>query len=88
MLVGRRSGRQFRIGDKLTIRVVAANLTKRQLDYEWVITAPEALETPAPAQRKPRAPHHDSKPAHRKLADTHRPAPRKSGHHGASKKKK
>src|SRR6201996_225443 len=36
-LVGRRSGRQFRIGDKLTIRVVAANLTKRQMDYEWVI---------------------------------------------------
>ena len=48
MLVGRRSGRQFRIGDKLTIRVVAANLTKRQLDYEWVITATEALEAPAP----------------------------------------
>jgi ribonuclease R len=38
-LVGRRSGRQFRMGDKVTIKVVAANLTKRQLDYEWVITA-------------------------------------------------
>jgi ribonuclease R len=36
-LVGRRSGRQFRMGDKVTIRVVAANLTKRQLDYEWVM---------------------------------------------------
>lgn len=36
-LVGRRSGRQFRMGDKVTIRVVAANLAKRQLDYEWVI---------------------------------------------------
>ena len=24
------------MGDKLTIKVVAANLTKRQLDYEWV----------------------------------------------------
>jgi ribonuclease R len=40
-LVGRRSGRQFRMGDKVTIKVVAANLTKRQLDYEWVITAAE-----------------------------------------------
>lgn len=36
-LVGRRSGRQFKIGDKVWIKVVAANLEKRQLDYEWVI---------------------------------------------------
>ena len=51
MLVGRRSGRQFRIGDKLTIRVVSANLAKRQLDYEWVITATESpggARSPAP----------------------------------------
>lgn len=38
-LAGRRSGRQFRMGDKVTIKVVAANLAKRQLDYEWVIAA-------------------------------------------------
>ncbi len=36
-LVGRRSGRKFRMGDKVRIKVIAANLTKRQLDYEWVI---------------------------------------------------
>jgi ribonuclease R len=36
-LVGRRSGRSFRMGDKVNIKVVAANLDKRQLDYEWVI---------------------------------------------------
>ena len=36
-LVGRRSGRKFRMGDKVWIKVVAANLTKRQLDYEWVV---------------------------------------------------
>lgn len=36
-LVGRRSGRTFRMGDKVTIRVMAANLEKRQLDYEWVM---------------------------------------------------
>jgi ribonuclease R len=35
-LVGRRSGKQFRMGDKVWIKVVAANLSKRQLDYEWV----------------------------------------------------
>jgi ribonuclease R len=38
-LAGRRSGRQFRMGDKITIKAVAANLAKRQLDYEWVIAA-------------------------------------------------
>jgi ribonuclease R len=36
-LVGRRSGRTFKMGDRLSIRVVAANLEKRQLDYEWVL---------------------------------------------------
>jgi ribonuclease R len=36
-LVGKRSGRVFRIGDKIYIRVVAANLDKRQLDFEWVM---------------------------------------------------
>lgn len=38
-LVGLRSGRKFRMGDKLWIKVVAANLTKRQLDFEWVLAA-------------------------------------------------
>ncbi len=36
-LVGKRSGRSFRMGDKVTIKVVAANLEKRQLDYELVL---------------------------------------------------
>jgi len=36
-LVGKRSGRRFRMGDKVTIKVVSANLAKRQLDYEWVL---------------------------------------------------
>ncbi|MEO8769113.1 MAG: ribonuclease R [Ferruginibacter sp.] len=35
-LVGMRSGRRFRMGDKVMVKLVAANLTKRQLDYEWV----------------------------------------------------
>jgi ribonuclease R len=37
-LVGLRSGRKFSMGDKVMIKVVAANLDKRQLDYEWVIS--------------------------------------------------
>ena len=38
-LVGRRSGRRFRMGDKVWVKVVATNLSKRQIDYEWVITS-------------------------------------------------
>ena len=40
-LVGRRSGRTFRMGDTVWIKVVAANLEKRQLDYEWIMKAEE-----------------------------------------------
>ena len=36
-LVGQRSGKKFNMGDKVMIKVVAANLAKRQLDYEWVV---------------------------------------------------
>jgi ribonuclease R len=35
-LVGMRTGKTFRMGDHITIKVVAANLDKRQLDYEWM----------------------------------------------------
>ena len=52
-LVGRRSGRKFRMGDKVWIKVVAANLTKRQLDYEWVVAVDaEAGDKPVKAKRK------------------------------------
>ena len=57
MLVGSRSGRTFRMGDKVRIRVVAANLTKRQLDYEWVLTPAETvaevvIDDAAPAKKR------------------------------------
>ncbi len=35
-LIGMQTARKFRIGDKVTIRVVAASLAKRQLDYDLV----------------------------------------------------
>ncbi|HEY0680342.1 MAG TPA: RNB domain-containing ribonuclease, partial [Chitinophagaceae bacterium] len=38
-LVGRRSGRRFAMGDKVWVKVIATNLTKRQIDYEWVIAS-------------------------------------------------
>ena len=43
-LVGRRSGRTFRMGDRVRIKVIAANLTKRQLDYEWILL-PDTVDT-------------------------------------------
>jgi len=46
-LVGARSGRRFRIGQEVEIRVVAANLAKRQLDYELE----EELQQGQPAVR-------------------------------------
>jgi ribonuclease R len=52
MLVGARSGRKFRMGDKVKIKVVAASLEKRQLDYEWVLTP--AVEEPV-AEEKPKS---------------------------------
>lgn len=51
-LVGMRSGRRFRMGDKVRVKVVATNLSKRQIDYEWVIAASVAEEQ-AP-DKKPR----------------------------------
>jgi ribonuclease R len=36
-LVGKRSCWAFRIGDSVRIKLVAANLTKRQLDYDWIM---------------------------------------------------
>jgi ribonuclease R len=36
-LVGLRTGRKYRMGDIVTIKVVSANLGRRQLDYELVI---------------------------------------------------
>ena len=35
-LVGMRTGTKFRMGDAVRIKVIAANLEKRQLDYHWI----------------------------------------------------
>jgi len=51
-LVGQRSGKKFRMGDKVWIKVVAANLTKRQLDYEWVVAATVPEEQPVKEKAK------------------------------------
>ncbi|MBC7830019.1 MAG: ribonuclease R [Chitinophagaceae bacterium] len=51
-LAGMRSGRKFRMGDKVRIKIVAANLTKRQLDYEWVISTMLAEDRQQPDEDK------------------------------------
>ncbi|HKZ67685.1 MAG TPA: ribonuclease R [Chitinophagaceae bacterium] len=59
-LVGMRSGRKFRMGDKVRIKVAAANLIKRQLDYDWVpasdpvITGTEEIVKTKPKGKKKR----------------------------------
>lgn len=64
-LVGRRSGRAFRMGDKVMIRVVAANLDKRQLDYEWVLKA-DAEEGGEVKSQKPKVKSQKAKGAVKK----------------------
>ncbi|HYC40705.1 MAG TPA: ribonuclease R [Chitinophagaceae bacterium] len=51
-LQGRRTGRKFRMGDKVWIKVVGANLTKRQLDYDWVIAGEVGKEKRAQREKK------------------------------------
>ena len=55
-LAGRRSGRKFKMGDKVWVKVVAANLTKRQIDFEWMIDGGKETEeeTETPKQKKKR----------------------------------
>lgn len=49
-LVGGRTKRKFRMGDKVRIKVIAANLTKRQLDYEWVTDLKGTVKDAKPAK--------------------------------------
>jgi ribonuclease R len=48
-LQGLRTGKKFRMGDAVTIQVVAANLEKRQLDYHWVPAKGDLVARPAVA---------------------------------------
>ena len=51
-LVGLRTKQKFRMGDMVRIKVVADNLTKRQLDYEWAPVKPAKLKTEKPEKVK------------------------------------
>ena len=53
------------MGDKVNIKVVAANLLKRQLDYEWVVATSmkEEHEMSASAQERIKGTQHKMKSA-------------------------
>ena len=43
MFEGLRSGTKIGLGDKITVRVVAADLAKRQLEFEWLEEGADGL---------------------------------------------
>lgn len=51
-LVGIRTGKKFRMGDKVEIKLVAANLEKRQLDFEWIPNIESLKEKAIKAKKK------------------------------------
>ena len=58
-LCGRRTGKEFRLGDRVSIKVKAANLEQRQLDFELIedeetVSAPRAGARRTPAVRSDR----------------------------------
>ena len=74
MLVGRRSGRQFRIGDKLTIRVVSANLPNANWTTNGSSQRRRPWRRPLPRIRKLRPVHKnpESSPSPGSPAMTHK----------------
>ncbi|WP_298734656.1 ribonuclease R [uncultured Chitinophaga sp.] len=51
-LIGLHTGRKFRIGDKVMIRVLAANMAKRQLDYDLAEELAPSGKAGKPAKAK------------------------------------
>jgi ribonuclease R len=86
-LAGRRTGRQFRMGDKVMIKIVAANLAKRQLDYEWVIAGTAKAENPEDGQTTAKGPK-PSKELKTGKSSRHKDTDEKSKEKKHKKKKK
>lgn len=51
-LVGIRTGKKFRMGDKVQIKLVAANLEKRQLDFDWIPNVASLREKAVKGKKK------------------------------------
>jgi ribonuclease R len=55
-LIGSRTGIKFAIGDSIKIKVVAANLEKRQLDFEWIGNEKQMQHKSSLSRKRPDAP--------------------------------
>ncbi len=53
-LIGKRTNTKFAIGDAIKVTVVAANLEKRQLDFEWVTDLHQHAKASPKKDSKPR----------------------------------
>jgi ribonuclease R len=51
-LVGIRTGKKFRMGDTVQIKLVAANLEKRQLDFDWIPNVESLREKAVKGKKK------------------------------------
>ena len=94
-LVGLYTGKKIRIGDKVKIRVVAANLVKRQLDYDLIEdwpdmnpqgSRPAARRKPSGDDRRGNDRRGQSKGPRKESAGRKKPAAGKKGE-GRTKKK-
>lgn len=94
-LVGLYTGKKIRIGDKVKIRVVAANLVKRQLDYDLIEdwpdmnpqgSRPTARRKPSGDDRRGNDRRGQSKGPRKESAGRKKPAAGKKGE-GRTKKK-
>lgn len=63
-LVGARTGKAFRMGDQVHVLLVAANLDKRQLDFEWA--PPEGKRKTASAGKQHGKPVKEKKKTHKR----------------------
>jgi ribonuclease R len=66
-LVGMRTGKTFRMGDHVMIKVVAANLDKRQLDYAWVTEVKGKAKEAAAKSKKSATKKGTAKPLENKV---------------------
>ena len=55
-LIGARTKKKFRMGDKVRIKVISANLAKRQLDYQWVADVTGTVKDAKPVGKTKAAP--------------------------------
>ena len=68
-LVGRSSGRQFRLGDRVRVQIAHVNEQRRELDFRVILDKPPSrrprgpqVDAPEPRQRTSRRPKSQNSP--------------------------